>query len=338
MGGQLMSDPNTLRVLSLDGGGMKGLFSAKFMQNFVQLWGIDPYEVWKYFDVITGTSVGGIQAIGYASGNLSPEDMVNFFISDGPWIFSTSSIIPGVRASTLSKIFTMVLGGTFYSNSNLITQLDSFLGSITLQDLNTSVLCTSFDYGQKTPILFSNVNFPDSTGQDFLAKDVALATGAAPLFLPPAVIEGVSYIDGGVVKNNPALLGLAVGKIQKPNATRFCVLSLGCGLGEVGFHEIPPPPDPPNPAYFPNMNLLFSLQNIFLKGNQEMDAKTVEILADFTLENLFQYRAQTIFDADQDTGLDNTSSSFLTYLQDAADQKFNDDMDSISTFLGHLTA
>jgi len=54
-----MADPNTLRILSLDGGGMKGLYSATFMKNFVQLWGIDPYEIWKYFDVITGTSVGG---------------------------------------------------------------------------------------------------------------------------------------------------------------------------------------------------------------------------------------------------------------------------------------
>lgn len=332
-----MSDPNTLRILSIDGGGTKGIAEATFMKNFVQLWGINPTEIWKYFDVITGTSVGGIQALAYAIGT-TPQQMVDFFLTDGPWIFSTSSIIPGVRATTLNKIYTMVVGGSFYSNTNLISRLNSFFGSTTLAQLNTSVLLTSFDYDQKTPIFFSNVNFPDSTGQNELAANVALATSAAPLFLPPANVGGVNYIDGGVIKNNPVLVGLAVGKIQKPNANRFCVLSLGCGLGEVGFHDIPPPPDPPSPTYFPNMAILFSLQNIFLKGNQEVDAKITEILADYTLENLFQYRAQYLLDPTQDTGLDNTSSSFFTYFQSVADQRFNDDLDAISTFLGHLTA
>lgn len=333
-----MSDPNTLRILVMDGGGMKGIGQAAFMENFVQLWGIDPYEIWKYFDVIAGTSVGGIQAIGYASGLLSPTDMKNFFLNDGPWIFSTSSIIPGIRASYLTKIYTMVLGGSFYSNTNLISKLNEFLGDLTLDQLNTSVLATSFDYDQKTPIIFSNVNFPDVTGRTEKAANVALATGSAPLFFPPANWDGTNYIDGGVIKNNPALLALTIGKIQKPNANRFCVLSLGCGLGEVGFHDIPDPPVPPNPAYFPNMNLLFSLQNIFLKGNQEVDAKTVEILADFTLENLFQYRAQILIDPAQDSGLDNTSTGFTTYMTNAFGQLFNNDIENISTFLGHLTA
>jgi len=317
---------------------MKGVGQAAFMENFVQLWGIDPYEIWKYFDVIAGTSVGGIQAIGYASGLLSPTDMINFFLNDGPWIFSTSSIIPGLRAGTLTKIYTMVAGGTFYSNTNLISQLNNFFGTLNLNQLNTSVLVTSFDYDQKTPILFSNVDFPDCTGQNELASNVALATGSAPLYFPPANWDGTNYIDGGVIKNNPALAALAIGKIQKPNANRFCVLSLGCGLGEVGFHDIPPPPDPPNPQYFPNMNLLFSLQNIFLKGNQEVDAKTVEILADLTLENLFQYRAQIFIDPSQDSGLDNTSTTFTTYMRNSFAQLFNDDLQNISTFLGHLTA
>jgi patatin-like phospholipase/acyl hydrolase len=62
-----VADPNTIRVLSLDGGGMRGIFEAKFMEQFVQLWGINPNEIWKYFDVICGTSVGGLQALGLKS-------------------------------------------------------------------------------------------------------------------------------------------------------------------------------------------------------------------------------------------------------------------------------
>ena len=49
-----MSDPNTLRILSIDGGGVRGLIPNTFMELFVQQWGINPNEIWKYFDVITG--------------------------------------------------------------------------------------------------------------------------------------------------------------------------------------------------------------------------------------------------------------------------------------------
>src|ERR1700753_3190210 len=96
----LMSDPNTLRILCIDGGGMRGTFSVQWMQDFVNLWGIAPNEIWKEFDVICGTSAGGLQALGYGGG-LSPSNLMAFLENQGPWIFSTSSIIPGVRATLL---------------------------------------------------------------------------------------------------------------------------------------------------------------------------------------------------------------------------------------------
>ena len=67
------------RVLSFDGGGMKGLFSAYFMKQFCQDAGIPGNKIYEHFDIITGTSIGGIQALGYAIG-LSPDDMINFFL------------------------------------------------------------------------------------------------------------------------------------------------------------------------------------------------------------------------------------------------------------------
>ena len=102
-----MSDPNTLRVLSLDGGGMRGYISCVFMELFVQQWGINPNEIWKYFDVIVGSSIGGIQAMAYSIG-LSPTDISGFFTNDGQWIFTTSSSIPSSQPSTLTKINTIL--------------------------------------------------------------------------------------------------------------------------------------------------------------------------------------------------------------------------------------
>ena len=250
-----MSDSNTLRVLSLDGGGMRGYISSNFMELFVQQWGINPNQIWKHFDVITGSSIGGIQALAYSIG-LAPSDINNFFTVDGPWIFTTSTLTPSSTPSTLSKINTIVGGPlsnpTFYPSTTtaigtmrLNSKLTSVFGTNTLQNALTNVAITSFekndvnpDFSQttNTPIYFSNSNIvPILSGQNSSMVNVAMSTSAAPLYFQPWVIGTDSNIDGGVTQNNPASFGLALGKALKPSANRFCVLSIGTGLGDVGF-------------------------------------------------------------------------------------------------------
>lgn len=327
-----MADPNTIRILSMDGGGMKGIFEAKFLEQFVQLWGIQPNEIWKYFDVICGTSVGGIQALGYANG-LSPTDMISFFIDDGPWIFSTSAVVPGVRATTLDKLATMILGGSFYPNTNFITKLNETFGTQTMSDMKTNTLITSFNDSTKTPVLFSNIVFPGSSGSTELVKNVALATSSAPLYFPKANWGTSNFVDGGCVKNNPAMLGYALGQVDKPVANRVCILSIGAGLGEIGFHDNPtPPPDESNMAY------IFSLIGIGITGGQEMDAKELNLVDLYSLNNVYTYRVQTVLDPDEDTEIDNTTTEFTNYMQTAAVDYFQDNIMAISNFLGHLTA
>lgn len=327
-----MSDPNTIRVLSLDGGGMRGIFEAKFMEQFVQLWGIDPNEIWKYFDVICGTSVGGIQALGYANG-LSPSEMLDFFVEDGPWIFSTSSIIPGVRATTLDKLATMILGGSFYPNDALVQRLEEVFGDQIMSDMKTSTLITSYNYDTQTPTLFSNIIFPGSSGQTEFAKNVALATASAPLYFPKANWGTSNYIDGGCIKNNPSLLGYSTGQVTKSSANRACILSVGAGLGSIGFHDSPVPPPEES-----NMSFLFSLLGVAITGGQETDAKQLNLIDLYSLDHVYSHRAQIVLDPAQDTELDNTSVEFIDYMTTTAIDYFQDNITEISNFLGHLTA
>lgn len=330
-----MSDPNTLRILSIDGGGMRGTFSVQWMQEFVNLWGIDPNEVWKYFDVITGTSAGGLQAIGYAGG-LSPADLTNFLTTEGPWIFSTSSFFPGVRATILDKFFTMVFGGSFYPNTNFISALNTLFSTLTMQHLNTNTLITSYDYNTNTPVMFSNMTFPNSTGSDELLQNIGLSTASAPLYFPPASWGGGhGFLDGACIKNNPAMLGYMLGNIVKPNANRTCILSIGSGLGDIGFGSAPVEPPPPDES---NMSFVFSLLGILITGTQETDAALLENLDQYSLQNIYTYRANAQLDPEIDTELDNTDSAFITYLQDLATSTFNADTVNISNFLAHLTA
>ena len=385
-----MSDINTCRVLSIDGGGERGIIPNTFMQLFVQQWGINANEIWKYFDVITGSSIGGILASAYSYG-LGLSDISSFFTTDGPWIFTTDSNNPSVTPSTLSKINTIIGGPlsnpTFYPSDvsgigtmRLNTKLTSVFGTSTLQNLKTNTVITSFEKNDNnpefsqntnTPVYFSNSNIvPILQGQNNTIVDVAMSTSAAPLYFNPWSIGTNKYIDGGVTQNNPASFGLSIAKALKPTANRFCVLSLGTGLGDIGF--------PPatvmtkakkeiaelnaNPELFaykyklstPQLeelrqlgnnlkvlegaNLIMYLLGAMTTGPQEITAQDLNIRANYTLENLYEYRLQYYLDSSVDTELDNTTTTATDYYTDSVTTYFNTDNQNISTFLGHLTA
>jgi len=388
-----MSDRNTLRILSLDGGGMRGYLSAIFFKLFVQQWGINANEIWKHFDIITGSSIGGIMGLAYASGK-SPSDILSFFTDDGPYIFTTSSSSPSSRPSTLAKINSIVGGPlsspTFYPSTidgigtkRLKSKLDSVFGTQTMQDMKTNVLITSFekndsetDFTQdtNTPVYFSNSNIvPVLIGQNYLAADIAMATSAAPLYFPSWQIGDDKYIDGGVVQNNPASLGLAIGKSLKKHANRYCVLSIGTGLGDVGFastqtnivkqRAIQEATElRNNPKAFAekwqlssrevkslqqlssNLKLLEGAYLIMYLigamggGAQEIVSKELEIESNYTLDNLYYYRMQYYLDPAKDTELDNSTSSILAYYEESATNYFNNDQADISAFISRLDA
>lgn len=333
-----MADSNTLRILSLDGGGTRGILSATFMKRFVELWGINPNEIWKHFDVICGTSIGGIMALGYSTG-LSTDEVIDFVRTKSPWIFTTSNVIPGIRPTTLDKFATMILGGTFYPNTNLKAELASQFGTDTMDALLTNTLITSYDYTTDTPILFSNIVFPSSSGEDELLANVALATSAAPLYLPMAewpVGEGMSnkYSDGACIKNNPEGLGYALGKILKPSSKRVCILSCGTGLGDIGFHTVPV--DPPPDEF--NMSFIFSLLGILITGAQETDSEMFNLIDQYSLEQLYRYRFQTLLPTLEDTEIDNSDSDYFDRMQALVNEYFDEDIMNISNFLAHLMA
>lgn len=382
-------DNNTIRILSLDGGGMRGYISTVFMELFVQLWGINPNQIWKYFDVITGSSIGGIQALAYSIGR-SPSEIKSFFTMDGPWIFTTSVSTPSSTPSTLSKINTIVGGPlsnpTFYPSTTdgigtrrLNTRLISEFGTNTLQNALTNVVITSFekndanpDFSQNTntPVYFSNSNIvPILSGQNNSMVDVAMSTSAAPLYFPSWTIGTNSYIDGGVTQNNPASFGLAVGKALKPTANRFCVLSIGTGLGDVGFplitlnrakKELQELNNNPkvygekwnlsskqvinlqrtvnNLGILEGANLIMYLIGTMTTGPQEIVAQELNIGAKYTLDNLFNYRMQYYLDPALDTELDNSTNDILSYYKTSVTQYFNNDIVNITNFLGHLTS
>ena len=361
-----MSDPNTLRILELDGGGERGYLSLKFLQLFLNQWlGPSITNIAPYFDVICGTSIGGVLALSMASGQ-NPYNLDSFFTVQGKQLFSTDGVDSN-RASTLAKLSSLTVSGVpFYSTQGtsntygsnlLVSELQTMFGSNTMQSLQTKVVIPTYKVdlrGDNTLskgvyTLCSNVNTPGFVGQNELISNVALATSAAPFYLPSRLITSINpqdptylngrYVDGGVYANNLATFGRNLAQILKPNANRCCVLSIGTGLGEMGFDD-----PTPNRLKLTDSDPLVSITNLLglfdvaVTGGQESVARSLFLESQYTLSRLYYYRFQPVLDASLDTELDNTDDSILTYYQDTALNGYNSDLDNITTFIGHLTA
>ena len=175
------------------------------------------------------------------------------------------------------------------------------------------------------------------------------------------------------MQNNPASLGLAIGKSLKKHANRYCVLSIGTGLGDVGFAStqsqrirqralLEARALRSDPKAFANKWSLSSkevknleqlsgnlklLEGAYLimyligamgGGAQEIVSKELEIESNYTLDNLYYYRMQYYLDPDKDTELDNSTSSILSYYEESVTNYFNNDQADISAFISRLDA
>jgi patatin-like phospholipase/acyl hydrolase len=217
------------RILSLDGGGLRGLITAKILQRLNQEIKIQGWI--DNVDLFAGTSTGGILALGLAAGK-TPQDICNLYIHEGPKIFD-DSIWDNIR--DLGKIV-----GADYSNKHLKKTLHNTFSDKTLGDLKKKVTIPTFDLDNAAvddskrtwkPKIFHNFSGSDSDAKS-LAADVALYTSSAPTYFPSA--DG--YIDGGVFANNPSLVALAqaISKANDPseraNINDIVLLSVGTGV------------------------------------------------------------------------------------------------------------
>ena len=381
-----MADPYTLRILEIDGGGERGYLALNFLNRFVEYWGIDPSTIWKQFDVICGTSIGGILSTALAAGR-TPGQLLPFFTDQGPYIFSLSSLIASLRPNFLAKIGLVLTNTPFYQSSGLTAEdygagllyktvrdmlkedpEDSTSADLTLQDLKTNVIIPAFRTNTSNPsitqkaayTMFSNLNYAEFTGRTALASDVALSTSAAPVYLPSySFIDNLGftniYIDGGIYQNNPAYFGRNLAQMIKPTAKRTCILSIGTGIGEMGFdlgspvarkrnsvlklgNSGPDPDDPSTPDEESSINLLMKLFNIASTGGQESVARSLFLESKYTLGRTYYYRFQPVLDIEKNTELDNTDTDILEYYDQTAETWFENDIANISNFLGHLTA
>lgn len=192
------------KILSLDGGGIKGLYAAELLAGIERKTG---KLTGDYFDMICGTSTGGIIALGITCG-IPCEQIARFYTDHGPLIFPRGNW----RKRTFRRL-RQAFFGTKYGNANLKNILNEFLGDHRMMTSANHLMCIpTFNITQGRPTVFKKPFGPYHRDGRFSMVEVALATSAAPTYLPSISIEGDQYVDGGLYGNNPSMIGYTEAK------------------------------------------------------------------------------------------------------------------------------
>lgn len=205
------------QILSLDGGGIKGLYSAALLAKLEEnLGGI---SVTDHFDLITGTSTGGIIALGLGLG-LRPREIVQFYVAEGPKIFKKKPLWTSLRSYTRSK----------YSQEPLKLALQKYFEDKLIVDSSKRLVIPSYNLAKDEVYIFKTPHHPRLTTDGKVPMwKVALATSAAPTYFPCCEhVDGMRLVDGGLWANNPTMVGIveAVSLLNIP-LEAISTLSLG---------------------------------------------------------------------------------------------------------------
>ncbi len=239
-----------INILSIDGGGIRGVIPATILQHIEQRLGA---SIASTFDLVAGTSTGGILSLGLTATipgrdqPLSAAELAAFYRDKGGSIFRDHWWRPLTD-----------LGRPEFDADGLVAALRDTFGDARLSETRAHVLIPAYDLRGidlsrnpfqiigGTPVFFSSDKAQADPRFDFYVRDIARATSAAPTYFPSFRLAPIGYsgtaetdewlepIDGGVFANNPAMcayteaLGLFRSE-QAPGENSYVILSLGTG-------------------------------------------------------------------------------------------------------------
>lgn len=244
-------------ILSIDGGGIRGIIPAQILYHLEQelnahlekriqqriterlgrplempLPPLPPrIRIANAFDFMAGTSTGGIIALGLNIPDpndselpLYPTTTLVDIYKGGEKVFS-----PQNRKNFFSALFSQK-----FDASGLETLCQEYFGKTLLKDALHNVLITAYEMRQEKLCLFDSAKARASSTENFLMKDVARSTSAAPTFFTAAKINNMAgeehlFVDGGIIANNPAMAAFIRAKSLFPQARKITLLSLGTG-------------------------------------------------------------------------------------------------------------
>lgn len=191
----------TFQILSLSGGGYRGLFTAEVLAQLEKQAG---KPIGQCFDLIAGTSIGGIIALGLGLGH-SAEKIRDAFFADGLKIFPPRPQPPKSKLLAAFGLYRAVVGGPRYDGTVLRQTVEKIVGAKTpLGEARTRLLIPAINMTEGRVQMFKTPHAPVlQVDQHLKAADIAMATSAAPIYFPLARVGESLFADGGLVANSP---------------------------------------------------------------------------------------------------------------------------------------
>jgi patatin-like phospholipase/acyl hydrolase len=225
MAGQSVPTP-IRRILCIDGGGIMGTQPASFLASLEEDLG---HPIGECFDLIAGTSTGGILAIGLALG-LPAQRLLDLYVTRGPHIFGQSGHPALSRVYDVLRSLQHVFGPK-HDADLLRAELEKVLEDKKIGEARTRLLVPAWDADHRSVYIYKTAHH-DRLKTDYkrLAVDAAMATAAAPTYYKRhRTSDDIGLLDGGTWCNNPIALATveALTLLGWPSSS-LRILSLGC--------------------------------------------------------------------------------------------------------------
>jgi len=311
-----------VRILSIDGGGIRGIIPAMLLAEIERRTGS---PIAHMFDLVSGTSTGGIIALGLTIPKFPgaplyrAQRFVDLYEQEGSRIFSRSLLraLFAIDNLTWKK----------YASGGIDKVLAEYFGDSRLRDAVTDVLITSYEIGRRFPFFFRSRCARTRPDYDFFARDVARSTSAAPTYFEPMKLatgtnsDYYTLIDGGVFANNPAACALVEARTTF-GGSDFLVVSLGTGSLVRTLPLV-------LANYWGVLRWAKPLLDIVFDGvSSTVDYQLRELLPQITGECQRYYRFQATLNG-QNPAMDDASPANITALKHLAEKLIENESDKL---------
>ncbi|WP_445627745.1 patatin-like phospholipase family protein [Nostoc sp. DSM 114167] len=347
------------KILSIDGGGIRGIIPALILAEIEKR---TQKPIFSLFDLIAGTSTGGILALGLtkpqlsldpsiseseAQAQYSAEQMVKLYVEYGAEIFYEPFFEH--LLGPLEDMFTQPK----YASDGREEIINKYFGNTPLENNLKEVFVTSYDIEQRIPIFFTNKIEKQQieskkfrkVSVGFTLKDAAMATSATPTYFPPYRVATshnpsgfYNLVDGGLVANNPASLAITEAKISRQtqrtalHTNDILLVSLGTGslTSVYKYNDV---------KNWGQLQWVKPLLNIVMDGGSEVVAGELEHLFESTEKEIrgSYYRFQTFLTGELED-IDNVKSENIRQLQTIAHRLITERSQQIDELCSILSA
>jgi predicted acylesterase/phospholipase RssA len=292
-----------VRALAIEGGGVRGIIPTRVLDALETLTG---KPISALFDVIVGTSTGGMIALGLASARsdgrpaYTARHVADIYERHGDEIFPKGKDssryrdllnTAGARAAMFG--FNPDLGNARYSPDGIEDAFLEYFGDRKLSEALVDVVITSYDFQAKEPVLFRSRDARKDPSRNPLMRDVARATSAAPTYFPPLPmaygdVDERVLVDGGIFANNPTLIAYAEGvaRAKERGLTTSDVILVFIGTGK------PERKEPITFKEFTGRSWLRLAEDIFRAAEDGQSALLDGVLRQIVADNYWSFQTR----------------------------------------------